>query len=192
MSNWFKYGDSNSKFYHSTIRWRRLKNEVKGVELNDQWCEDSDAMRREVKRVFEDRFKATPDLGVRLGAVEFKSLPEDVSLRMVEVFSEEEVREAVWHCEGTKSPGLDGFNFNFIRANWETLKEDVMEAMHCFHETGSLPNGCNSSFIALVPKVKDPTTIDQFRPISLVEVMYKIITKVMSHWFKTVIPMVID
>jgi len=191
-SNWFKYGDSNSKFYHSTIRWRRIKNEVKGVELNGQWCEEPDAVRREVKRVFEDRFKATPDLGVRLGAVDFKSLPEEVSLRMVEVFSEEEDREAVWHCEGSKSPGPNDFNFNFIKANWETLKEDIMEAVRCFHETGSLPKGCNTSFIALVPKVKDPIMIDQFRPISLVGAMYKIITKVMSLRIKAVIPMVID
>jgi len=142
--------------------------------------------------VFEERFKATPDLGVRLGAVELRSLPEEVSLRMIEVFSEEEVREAVWNFEGTKSPGPDGFNFNFIKANWETLKEDVMGVVHSFHETGILPKGCNASFIALVPKVKDPTTIDQYKPISLVGAMYKIITKVMSNQIKTVLPMVID
>ena len=41
-----------------------------------------------------------------------------------------------------------------------------------------------SSFIALVPKVKDPTLLDQFRPISLVEVIYKIITKVLSCHMK--------
>ena len=191
-SNWFKYGDSNSKFYHTTIRWRRIKNEVKGVELNNQWCEEPVAVRREVKRVFEERFKVTLDLGVRLGAVEFRYLPEEVSLRMIEVFSEEEVREAVWNCEGTKSPGPDGFNFNFIKAYWETLKEDVMGAVHSFHETGILPKGCNASFIALVPKVKDPTTIDQYRPISLVGAMYKIISKVMSNRIKIVLPMVID
>ena len=52
--------------------------------------------------MFEERFKATPDLGVRLGVVEFRFLPEEVSLRMIEVFSEDEVREAVWNCEGTK------------------------------------------------------------------------------------------
>jgi len=191
-SNWFKYGDSNSKFYQSTIRWRRIKNEVKGVELNDQWCEEPDTVIREAKRVFEDRFKATPDLGVRLGSVDFKSLPKEVSLKMVEAFSEEEVKESVWHCEGSKSPGPDGFNFNFIKANWETLKEDIMEAVRSFHETGSFPKGCNTSFIALVSKVKDPITIDQFRPISLVGAMYKIITKVMSHRIKGVISMVID
>ena len=39
-SNWFKYGDSCTKFYHSSLRWRRLRNEVKGVEVGGQWCEE--------------------------------------------------------------------------------------------------------------------------------------------------------
>jgi len=67
-----------------------------------------------------------------------------------------------------------------------------MEAVRSFHESRSLPKECNTSFIALVPKVKDPITIDQFGPISLMGAMYKIITKVMSHRIKVVIPMVID
>jgi len=67
--------------------------------------------------VFEQRFKATPDLGIRLGAMNFKSLPEVVSLSVVEVFSKVEVREAVWLCEGSKSFGPDGFNFNFIKSH---------------------------------------------------------------------------
>jgi len=191
-SNWFKHGDSNSKIYHSLIRWRRLKNEVKGVELADQWCEEPEVVRREAKRVFEQRFKATTDLGIKLEEVDFKSLPEAVSLSMVEVFSETEVKEAVWMCVGSKSPGPYGFNFNFIKSNWETLKEDIMEVVYSFQESGIFPMGCNESFIALVPKVKDPVMIDQFRPISLVGTMYKIITKAMSHHIKNFLPLVID
>ena len=33
-ANWIKHGDMNYKFFHSAIRWRRLKNEVKGVEVD--------------------------------------------------------------------------------------------------------------------------------------------------------------
>ncbi|XP_068501097.1 uncharacterized protein [Phaseolus vulgaris] len=116
-STWFKYGESNSKFYHSLIRWRRLMNEVKGVEIDNQWCEEPETVRREAKCVFEQRFMATDDLDVKLDSVEFRSLPEAVSLRMVDGFSEEEVKAAVWMCEGSKSPGPDRFNFNFIKSN---------------------------------------------------------------------------
>ncbi|KAK7334866.1 hypothetical protein VNO80_26632 [Phaseolus coccineus] len=191
-ANWFKSGDTNSKFFHSVIRWRRLKNEVKGVEVDNQWCEEPEVVRREAKKLFERRFTATHDFGVSLGCVEFKSLPMEVSLRLVASFTEEEVKEAVWQCEGSKSPGPDGYNFNFIKKCWETFKSDILEAVHLFQETGRFPKGCNASFIALVPKTRDPTSLDQFRPISLVGALYKIVTKVLSRRIKDVLPMVVD
>ncbi|XP_068486340.1 uncharacterized protein [Phaseolus vulgaris] len=111
---------------------------------------------------------------------------------MVIKFSEEEVKNAVWDCGGSKSPGPDGFNFNFIKSCWEVHKVDVMAAVQLFHTTGSLRKGCNASFIALIPKVRDPSTLDQFRPISLVGVIYKIITKVLSSRMKKIMPLIID
>lgn len=87
---------------------------------------------------------ATPDLGVSLGSVDFKSLPEAISLSMVDGFLEVEVKVAVWLCEESKSPGPDDFNFNFIKSNWETLKKDIMEVVYLFQESGSFPKGCNS------------------------------------------------
>jgi len=58
-----------------------------------QWSEDPDVVRREVKNLFEDRFKATQDLGVRLGNVDFKSLSSEDSLSLISTFSMDEVRK---------------------------------------------------------------------------------------------------
>ena len=98
----------------------------------------------------------------------------------------------MWQCEGSKSPGPDGFNFNFLKKGWEVVKEDLMEVMNLFHETGFIPKGCNASFIALVPKGRNLVSLDHFRPISLVGAMYKIISKVLAERVKKVLPMVID
>jgi len=190
--NWIKHGDINSKFFHNAIRWRRLKNEVKGVEIGGLWCEEPEVVRREAKSLFEKRFIATQDYGVNLGSVDFKSLSPEVSKNMITSFSEDEVRDAVWQCGGSKSPGPDGFNFNFIKSCWDVIRSDVMAAVHFFHATGTFLKGCNASFIALVPKVRDPSSLDQFRPISLVGVIYKIITKILSRRMKKVMLMIID
>jgi len=175
--NWFKSGDMNSKFYHSAIRWRRLKNEVKGVEVRGQWCEEPEGVHRETKSLFGKRFTATQEYGVNLSSVEFKSLPLEISIRMLTNFIEEEVKEALWQCEGSKSPGPDGFNFTFIKNCWDFLKSDIMEALYLFQETGNIPNGCNASFIALVSKVNDPLTLDQFRPIFLVAFFIRLLLR---------------
>ncbi|XP_068487078.1 uncharacterized protein [Phaseolus vulgaris] len=103
-ASWLKNGDSCTKFYHSSLRWRRLRNDVKGVEVGGLWCEEPCTVRAEAKKLFENRFKATGDFGVRLDGVEFKSLTQEDNMSLVADFSEKEVREAVWHCEGSKSP----------------------------------------------------------------------------------------
>jgi len=162
-TNWLVHGDANSKYYHSVIRWRRLRNEVKGVYV-----------------------------GVRLENVQFRKLSAEVSESMISNITEQKVKEAVRMCEGSKSPGPDGFNFNFIKHNWEALKHDILTAVQSFQVDGNIPKGCNASFIALVPKVRDPSKLDEYRPISLVGSMYKIISKVLSCCMKKVLSLVID
>jgi len=111
---------------------------------------------------------------------------------MITKFTEEEIKEAVWQCEGTKNPGPDGFNFNFIKDNWSTLKQDIVDVVQSFQVTGHISKGYNASFIALAPKVRDPTHLDQYRPISLLGAIYKIISKVLSCRIKCVLSTVID
>jgi len=65
--------------------------------------------------LFEDKFMDTYDYGVRLGDVEFKSLSLEGSSSLLSNITKEETREAVWQCEGSKSPDSDEFNFNFIK-----------------------------------------------------------------------------
>jgi len=171
---------------HSTLRWRRLKNEVKGVQVGDQWCEEPSAVRAEEKELFETRFRATKDLEVRLYGVEFKSLTPMENESLVAMFIEEEIKDAVWQREGSKSPEPDGFNFNFIKKSWEFIKEEIIVALALFHMTGSIPKGCNASFITLIPKIKDPSKLEQYRLISLVGALYKIISKVLASRLKKV------
>jgi len=111
---------------------------------------------------------------------------------LVRIISEEEVKEAVWNCDNSKSPGPDGFNFCFIKFSWDILKEDVVSAVQKFAEGGSWSKGTNASFITLVPKVVNPQQLNDFRPISLVGCMYKIISKILSSRLKRVLNKVID
>jgi len=72
------------------------------------------------------------------------------------------------------------------------MEEDIFKAVRLFQVTGRIPKGCNASFITLVPKVKDPLKIEQYRPIALVGVLYKIIAKLLACRIKKVLPSVID
>ena len=98
----------------------------------------------------------------------------------------------MWECGSDKSPGPDGFNFRFIKYFWKVLKPDFLRFISEFYVNASFPKGSNSSFIALIPKLMDPQSISDFRPISLIGCVYKIIAKLLANRMRSVLPLLID
>ncbi|GJV46620.1 RNA-directed DNA polymerase, eukaryota, reverse transcriptase zinc-binding domain protein [Tanacetum coccineum] len=109
------------------------------------------------------------------------SLSIDQKEDMERRISKEEVKRAVWDCGVDKSPGPDGFSFSFYRHFWPVIEKDVFEAVDYFFMYGEIPNGCNSNFIALIPKILDANMVKDFRPISLIGSLYKIIAKILAN-----------
>nr|GFB59475.1 RNA-directed DNA polymerase, eukaryota, reverse transcriptase zinc-binding domain protein [Tanacetum cinerariifolium] len=93
----------------------------------------------------------------------------------------EEVKRAVWDCGTNKSPGPDGFSFEFCRKYWTTIDDDVFQAVKYSFVNGQFPRGCNSSFIALIPKIQDAKFVKHFPPISHIGSVYKIIAKILAN-----------
>jgi hypothetical protein len=95
-------------------------------------------------------------------------------------FSTEEIDNVVMESDGNKSPGPDGFNFSFFKEFWYLLKDEVRIMFDQFFENASLPKSFASYFVALIPKVKSPFSLDEFRPISLLGSLYKLVAKVLA------------
>ncbi|XP_071699026.1 uncharacterized protein [Rutidosis leptorrhynchoides] len=104
------------------------------------------------------------------------------------VFTENEVWDAIKGCGSTKAPVPDGFNLRFYKKYWQDIKVDLMQAIEEFWSSGRISNGCNASFITLVPKRHDPSALNDYRPISLIGSYYKIIAKLLSNRLRKVIP----
>ncbi|GJU47741.1 RNA-directed DNA polymerase, eukaryota, reverse transcriptase zinc-binding domain protein [Tanacetum coccineum] len=95
--------------------------------------------------------------------------------------SRHEIKKVVWDCGGDHAPGPDGFTFKFFTSFWDLLEADVTRFVHAFFLNRSFHKGCNSSFIALIPKVSNATLVTDFRPISLIRCQYKIIGKILAN-----------
>nr|GEV01064.1 retrovirus-related Pol polyprotein from transposon TNT 1-94 [Tanacetum cinerariifolium] len=107
-------------------------------------------------------------------------------------FTNVEIEEAVWNCGGEKAPGPDGFTFKFIKFYWDTVGNDFIDMVKHFERNGSIPMGCNSLFISLVPKIHNPLHLNDFRPISLIGCQYKLIAKVLANRLLKVINLIVS
>ncbi|KAJ0075024.1 hypothetical protein Patl1_34399 [Pistacia atlantica] len=100
---------------------------------------------------------------------------------LVKQISNEEVEKAVFIMNGLGSPGPDGFPTIFYQKHWQTIGPSVCTAVRKAFCSGSWPQDFNATLIALIPKVKTPSKVSEFRPISLCNVLYKILAKVLAN-----------
>ncbi|GJU10288.1 putative RNA-directed DNA polymerase, eukaryota, reverse transcriptase zinc-binding domain protein [Tanacetum coccineum] len=123
------------------------------------WVEDPETIFFAVVNHFSSRFHEEIPNRPKFRSSLFQQLNyNDVTL-LESIFTMDEIKTALWDCCGSKSPDPDGFNFKFIK---------------------SLARGCNASFISLIPKKADPVELSDYRPISLIGSMYKILSKVLA------------
>jgi hypothetical protein len=107
-------------------------------------------------------------------------------------FSPEEVNDALGQMVPLKAPGSDGFGVCFFTHNWETIGDAVRGAVLDFLNRGIFDPGINETHIALIPKVSPAILVHDFRPISLCNMSYKLISKVLANRLKLVLPLIIS
>ena len=157
-----------------------------------QGFEGSQISNMKVRNYFVQRFKQqqTPAFDFNLDNHQ-KLSAEQVQL-LETIPSQEEVQQAVWACGTDKAPGFDGFNFKFFREMWDVLKDEIYDFVLDVFVNGSSVSHLNITWVSLIPKSANPTSIEDYRPISMVGALYKIISKILSLRLKNVIAYLID
>ena len=192
--NWMKHGDRNTKFFHAKASQRRRKNYIRGIRNSQgQWVENLE----EVVQVALDYFDNLFQVGVGdqmeecLDAVESR-VTDDMREFLSTQFTGEEVQVALFQMGPTKAPGPNGMNALFYQKYWHIVGDSVVLAVLDFLNNGNMLLDINHTNIVLIPKVQNPERMSEFRPISLCNVIYKIISKVLANRLKQVLPQIIS
>nr|GEW64643.1 DNA polymerase zeta processivity subunit [Tanacetum cinerariifolium] len=170
---WAIEGDENSKFFHGIMNRKRANLAIKGVMVDGEWMDDPSLVKEEFRSHFATRFQAP---GVNRSRLNFRfpnRLNPDQVAALENPITRDEIRNAVWACGENKSPGPDGFTFEFFHKFWNIIGSDLCVAVEWFFDHTSFTKGCNSSFVALILKTHDPKFVSDYRPISLIGSLYK-------------------
>jgi len=189
---WLKEGDANTKFYHNIMSSRRRANSIFSLSVNSAIVEGAEGIQGLVFNHFSSHFQFVAAERPCIENLNFNKLNVGQCGELTKPFSVDEVKQAVWDCDSFKSPGPDGVNMGFVKDCWPELRDDFMRFLSAFHWNGKLSKGINNTFIALIPKIACPQRLNDFRPISMVGSLHKVLSKVLSNRLRRVMSSVIS
>lgn len=121
-----------------------------------------------------------------------RRVTEEMNGQLLSSFTQEEVKAALFNIGDLKAPGPDGLHAVFYKRFWNMLGTDLVEEVLEAVNSSKIPEGWNSPTIVLIPKVENLEQVTQFRPISLCNVVYKVISKMLANHLKMLLPEIIS
>ncbi|KAK2390980.1 hypothetical protein QL285_064484 [Trifolium repens] len=186
--HWLKEGDLNTKFFHMSATARsKVKKIEKLKNENDEEITGQQNLCEAARRYFHDLF--TPKGGCLDPVLSLITprVTEADNISLEAPITKEEVRAALFQMHPDKSPGPDGFNPAFYQKFWEICGDEVFAAVKDWLWRGYFPSSLNETNICLIPKGDNPVSMKDFRPISLCNVLYKVVSKLLANRLKGVL-----
>lgn len=190
-TQWLKEGDSDTKFFQRIASAWSNTNYIHSL-LDENGNEvDQTSLNNHITSYFMKLYKDQGIIRSKLDGLQFPRISTDQRW-LVRPFEESEIKNVVWSIEDDKALGPDGFSMAFFKACWDVVKRDIIDTVRSFHEESFLDKGSNVTFISLIPKTNHAKKIYDFRLISLVGSVYKIISKALACRLKSVLGGVIS
>lgn len=192
-STWLAKGDRNTKFFHAQASERKRRNALSKLKDEGGGVVEGKHLKNFIANQYQKLFLSTAgsqDDEV-LDCVQAK-VTQEMNDNLAAPFSSDEIWGALKDMGELKAPGADGMPVVFYRKFWslagEKVKEEVLDVLN----GAAMPEGWNDTVIVLIPKTKSPENLKDLRPISLCNVVYKLISKVLANRLKLVLSEIIS
>ncbi|XP_074288026.1 uncharacterized protein LOC141613185 [Silene latifolia] len=182
---WLKDGDRNTKFFHTRAGERKQKNFIARLVDDDGNAKtDEEGIGAVAIDYFQRLFTSSnPSNFEVLDGIGQRVMPE-MNACLMKDYTEEEVTEALNQMHPLKAPGPDGMNGLFFQTYWGTVGPAVVSTVLKILRGDAMPTEFNKTNIVLILKKKAPDKVSDFRPISLCNVVYKLVSKVLANRLK--------
>lgn len=184
---WLKYGDRNTRFFHNFASARREKNSIWRISNGEGGFFYSD-ISNEATRFFQNQYKRKEANNFQdtLWGIELVPLMFDEAANesFFQPISEEELQNVIKAFKRDKIPGPDGWPIEFFSHFYDLFKNDLLRMVEASRMSESIHSIISSTLIALLPKKAKSDTFQDFRPISLCNILFKIISKIIAERLK--------
>lgn len=125
--------DLNNKFFHNFMKGRNRMKFIGSLNTDMGVIDSAGEFKEEILEFFKMRFTKPGFDRPLLEGLTFRTLSQSDVKSLEDPFSDQDIKEVVWGCEGFKSHGPDGYNFVFIKNCWHVLKKDMTRFVKDFH-----------------------------------------------------------
>ena len=191
---WLRAGDKYTRFFRLRATRRRRKNMITRLKKPDgQITEDGQEMASLATSFYKTLYasEGIENMEAILSTVPVK-VSSNMNNQMLADIKASEVKDALFQMFPTKAPGPDGYPAHFFQRHWDLCGEEVTSVVLRVLSGEDDPVRINNTFIVLIPKVNRPEELGQFRPISLCNVIYKIVSKVLANRLKMLLPEIVS
>ena len=172
---------------------RRRENKI--VKLQDDdgiWWSDQQDISRVTVDYFQNLFRKCGNQAVLNLDYVGRRVSSDQNDKLVAPFQLEEFTRAIRHMHTDKSPGPDSFNPAFFQHFWDLIGSHIYQSCVGWLDQTHFPSNLNNRTIVLIPKTENPSSMKDFRPIGLCNVLDDILAKVLANSLKAILPSIID
>jgi exonuclease III len=191
---WLSCTDLNTKFFHASTACRRRYNSISCLLSAD----GSSISGREnigsyLVNHFSSLFSTThPSFDASFDDLVGNVITVEENVQLCIIPEEGEIFSAISDLGLNKAPGPDGMTGLFYKSYWPIVKHSVIASVQSFFQGGYLLKEFNHTNIALIPKMDNPSMVHHFRPISLTNFNYKIISKILSNRLKPLLHKIVS
>ncbi|XP_050233112.1 uncharacterized protein LOC126681609 [Mercurialis annua] len=215
------FGDMNLKFLATQLKISELESSADFQALNDVdgarnpdligilmetrirnifmlWLLDgvcynsAPAIKKQIYSYYKQLFSSSAEISYSLASLPVRQLLDYQAAALTIPFTEEEIHATLLGYDDNKASGPDGFNYFFYKKAWKIMKGDSISSFQQFYTSANFPVGLNTAFLVLLPKFRGASDIKDFRPISLINGVFKLLFKVLANRLAPILPMVIS
>jgi hypothetical protein len=181
---WALQGDANTAYFHAVANGRRRKCTISTLNLGNEITNDTKKIQAAIYDFYRDLLGSAGSrscsLSPRTWPLHAQVSREDNNHLMV-TFSESELDYIVREMKSDTAPGPDGFPILFFKRFWPNVKLGVLHILNDFMLGRIDISRLNFAILTLIPKVPGADLVSQFRPIALINVIFKIVSKAFAY-----------
>ncbi|RVW95640.1 LINE-1 reverse transcriptase-like [Vitis vinifera] len=170
--------------------WREI--EVRGT-ASYRLAAKMKELKQKLKAWNRDVFGNLEDLGWKadIERIQLDQISQQEAENLEIPLSENKIHSALMEMSGDKAPGPDDFTMAFWQSCWGFVKGEILEMFKEFYEQSSFLKSLNNTFLVLIPKKGGAADLGDFRLISLLGGLYKLMAKVLANRLKRVLNKVV-